>query len=1056
MSCGSGDLDDYAGAIGTTDGHEDELPGQSRLARVVDVACRQLGLDAAAVVEVLEDGEDRIASAGEPSLFGWDGKRSTQGPGVCHALLSGRLPHVVRDALHGPESEQLRRFMAAPVGAFIGVPLRLSDGGAFGALIGLSAHPRPDLDERDERFLATLGDVLVTDLARLHADRLQITGITGILEREHAQVAFQPVVDLANGRCLGIEALARFPEPFERPDVTFAAANRLGLGLELERLVIRQAWRIIPSLGRSQFLALNLSPDALVELARRANLRDDLPLYQLVVEVTEHSFIDRYEPLLRQLGPLREKGLRLAVDDAGAGYASLRHILELRPDFIKIDRALTDGMAGDRAKRVAVGAFRSLANDLRASVVAEGVERLEDLEVASELGIQAAQGYLLGRPATERQTIERWLRPSWRAEILAPPAPERRVPASSGAAVGAAGARPAPPAPTQRAKRPTREVSSEWRREHAGSGVTSRLILEYVAREAGGNAVRQLLERAALTDAEQSLRDENSWFSYETKLALWAAAEDVLADPRVALHVGEAVLDISVATGLKRTLRALGTPGFVYGNVVRANAKFNWAHELVVTERGSDFVMMRYTDVAGVGYHHYDCDYTQGLLSTVPELFGLPKASVEHRVCGALNDRWCEFEVRWTPGLHNLRRSALLVGVASAALLGAGAAAPLLLPAGAALLLGGEAALAVRGVRLMHRRLHVLEQRVGEQDDAAQRLLSSLEDLSSDLRLDEVLDQITDKARSAVGGKEFALLLDEGECMRANRHSRIPAPALTALERWAHAHRAELRQRGPVVVDDLAIDPLLAYLPAQERMPIGSMCAAPLLFRDELLGVLVALAHGSTVFLPGDAAALAAYATHAAIALSNARLVERLERQAAEDPLTGLVNQRAFWDACTIEFSRAERAGESVSIVVLDLDRFKMINDEHGHPYGDQVLVAVAGALRSAVRSHDTVARLGGEEFALLLPDTAAEEAHELAERARRAIAGLPVLTGPLSGSAGAATAMPDEVSPQQLLEGADRALYQAKRRGRDRTVSSRDGTVARLAARQRASAGRA
>ena len=82
------------------------------------------------------------------------------------------------------------------------------------------------------------------------------------------------------------------------------------------------------------------------------------------------------------------------------------------------------------------------------------------------------------------------------------------------------------------------------------------------------------------------------------------------------------------------------------------------------------------------------------------------------------------------------------------------------------------------------------------------------------------------------------------------------------------------------------------------------MCAAPLVFRDQLLGVLVALAHGSTVFLPGDAAALSAYAAHAAIALSNARLVDRLERQAAEDPLTGLANQRAFRRECATEFSR--------------------------------------------------------------------------------------------------------------------------------------------------------
>jgi diguanylate cyclase (GGDEF)-like protein len=356
----------------------------------------------------------------------------------------------------------------------------------------------------------------------------------------------------------------------------------------------------------------------------------------------------------------------------------------------------------------------------------------------------------------------------------------------------------------------------------------------------------------------------------------------------------------------------------------------------------------------------------------------------------------------------------------------------------------GELGVASGAARFMNRRVRVLERRVHEQDDAAQRLLSSLEDLSSDLRLDEVLDQITAKAQTAVGGKEFALLLADGKGMRADRHSGIPAASLTALGGWADEHRETLLERGTVVVDDLATDPLLAALPLEERMPFGSMCAAPLVFRDGLLGVLAALAHGSTVFLPGDTAALSAYATHAAIALSNARLVTRLERQAAEDPLTGLANQRAFYRTCAAEFSRAQRAESEVSIVMLDLDHFKVINDAHGHLHGDQVLLAVAEALRRSVRGHDAVARMGGEEFAILLPDAGADAAYDAAERARSAVAQVPVADATLSCSAGVATASPAEASPVDLLALADRALYQAKRLGRDRTVTSRS-TVSHL-----------
>ena len=586
------------------------------------------------------------------------------------------------------------------------------------------------------------------------------------------------------------------------------------------------------------------------------------------------------------------------------------------------------------------------------------------------------------------------------------------------------------------------EVASTWRREHAGSGLTSRLILAYVEREAGGRAVERMLDLAGLSSAEKDLRDENHWFSYETKLALWSAAEEVLEDHEIAEHVGAAVLDISVALGLKRTLRALGTPGFVYGNVVRANAKFNWAHELVVLERGAGRVRMRYTDVAGVGYHRYDCAYTKGLLATVPQLFGLPLAHVAHPVCGARGDRWCEFDVRWSVGTHSLARAAVALAAGAAALAGVGALAdPTLVGVAGGILVAGELGIAARALRFTHRRLGALEQRVREQDDAAERLLSSLKDLSSDLRLDEVLDQITAKAQTAVGGKQFALLLADGDGMRADRHSGIPAPSLEALESWAGEHRETLLDRGAIVIDDLAADPALASLPCQERMPLGSMCAAPLLFRDEMLGVLAALAHGSTVFLPGDTAALSAYAAHAAIALSNARLVDRLERQAAEDPLTGLANQRAFYRDCATEFSRAQRGEVELSIIVLDLDDFKAINDAHGHPYGDQILLGVADALRASIRQHDTAARLGGEEFAILLPDADTAAAQDIAERARDAIAHVPVTGGTLSCSAGVATAAPIDASPADLIALADRALYEAKRRGRDRTVISEGAT---------------
>src|SRR4051794_31679780 len=560
------------------------------------------------------------------------------------------------------------------------------------------------------------------------------------------------------------------------------------------------------------------------------------------------------------------------------------------------------------------------------------------------------------------------------------------------------------------------------------SGLTGRLILAYVEREGGRDAVDRVLAATGMTEREADLRDEASWFSFEEKIALWSAAGEALDDPQVALHGGRAALELSVAEGLKRALRALGSPELVFRNVVRANAKFNWSHRLDCEQVGPQRVRLRYIDLCGVGYDKLDCDYTAGLLSVVPQLFGLPAAKVSHVACGSRGAECCEFDVTWTPGLHAARRIAIGAGVATAGL----AVAGLLPEAG---VVGGAGALAagIRALLFLRGQVQRLSTRVEQQDEAISRLLESLGDLSADLRLDEVLDKITSTAQVAAGGKHFALLLTDGDSVRADRDSGIPAPSLRLLEEWAVSVRDELT-RGAIVLDDLSVVPELAGAAADADVPLGSLCAVPLVFRDDMVGVLVALAHGTTVFLPHDAAALGAYAAQAAIALSNARLVERLERQAAEDPLTGLANQRAFHVACGHELSRTARDGRPVAIVALDLDHFKAINDAHGHPYGDEVLRRAAQALAGTVRPHDTVARMGGEEFALLLPDTDADGARAVAERARAAAAPVVAPGRGLTASAGVASHTGTYAALERLLAHADRALYRAKAAGRDRT----------------------
>ncbi len=178
-----------------------------------------------------------------------------------------------------------------------------------------------------------------------------------------------------------------------------------------------------------------------------------------------------------------------------------------------------------------------------------------------------------------------------------------------------------------------------------------------------------------------------------------------------------------------------------------------------------------------------------------------------------------------------------------------------------------------------------------------------------------------------------------------------------------------------------------------------------------------------------------------------------MERQSRTDSLTGLANRRHLVDALHAELGRAMREGRAPGVVLLDLDRFKTVNDTHGHPAGDAVLIDVGRRLRRSIRSYDTVGRWGGEEFCVILPGLESEEElHRAAEHLRAAISITPLGAGPelllgVTSSAGGALAQPGLWSVEGLIDAADRALYSAKRRGRDQTRLFSELTVEDLVA---------
>ncbi len=221
------------------------------------------------------------------------------------------------------------------------------------------------------------------------------------------RVAFQPIVDLTRGVVTGYEALTRFAGPPDvSPDRWFAAAHAGGVGEQLEARALAAALRARPQLPRNAFLTVNIGPRALLSDAARGVLHSVGDLRGVILEITEQKPIEDYDAVSVALTPLRERGALVAIDDAGAGFSSLKHITLLRPDLVKVDRALVAGIDTDPTRSAVVETLGIFASRLDAWLLAEGVETMPELERLLDLGVPLAQGYLLGRPNFAMRDIE--------------------------------------------------------------------------------------------------------------------------------------------------------------------------------------------------------------------------------------------------------------------------------------------------------------------------------------------------------------------------------------------------------------------------------------------------------------------------------------------------------------------------------------------------------------------------------------------------------------------------------------------------------------------------
>jgi EAL domain-containing protein (putative c-di-GMP-specific phosphodiesterase class I) len=318
----------------------------------------------------------------------------------CWHILNGRLPELIHEAAELPFARTLPITLALPVGCHISVPMRMKDGSVYGSFCCLSRAPDHSLTERDLATVKAFADLAIDQIALQHEaqaeHRARVARIEGALAARQPTIHLQPMHRLEDCAPIGAEALARFPDCRERPpSAWFDEAFEADLGVELELAAVRQAFAAFPFLAPGQYLSVNVSPATILSgrlepLVATAGGRD------LVLEETEHHRIDDYRALASAIEGLRPHA-RIAIDDVGAGYAGLRHIVDLRPDILKLDISLTRDVDRDPAKRALAVALASFAEHIGSSIVAEGIERAEERLTLRELGIRYGQGWLFSR-----------------------------------------------------------------------------------------------------------------------------------------------------------------------------------------------------------------------------------------------------------------------------------------------------------------------------------------------------------------------------------------------------------------------------------------------------------------------------------------------------------------------------------------------------------------------------------------------------------------------------------------------------------------------------------
>jgi EAL domain-containing protein (putative c-di-GMP-specific phosphodiesterase class I) len=340
-----------------------------------------------------------VVETSVPFLF-QEGYQQQQDVTLCQAILDKKIPQVIPDLTVFPEAMKLPAAKIPRLRSYVSVPVTLSDGSLYGTFCAAGLTTDRDLTKRDKALmdvLASAAAVIIEPEVRSQQRRSEIEDrLAPLMADGGPVVALQPIVDLSTGHRVGAEALSRFPADWGMtPDVVFEQAHSIGLGHRLELLALDRAAEHLDRVDG--YIAMNVSPATLLT-PECGELLGRLPLSRVLLELSEHDQVEDYTALNAALAPFRAEGLRLAIDDVGAGFSSLRHIVVTAPDVIKIDRSIVAGLDTDAVLSKLVQSLVEFGHGCRVRVVAEGVETADEAAMLRTLGVDYGQGWHYGRP----------------------------------------------------------------------------------------------------------------------------------------------------------------------------------------------------------------------------------------------------------------------------------------------------------------------------------------------------------------------------------------------------------------------------------------------------------------------------------------------------------------------------------------------------------------------------------------------------------------------------------------------------------------------------------